>query len=137
LYILNEESDSRSQNFSGNNKSGIIKIVYGNNSFLFAGDIEKPVEKYYAEKYRDFLDVDLLKISHHGSTTSSTDIFLNFAQPEISLISAGFNNRFGHPKREVLEKLEKINSVIYRTDLDKAVLIRSDGDKIKIINWNN
>ncbi|HLG32833.1 MAG TPA: DNA internalization-related competence protein ComEC/Rec2 [Ignavibacteriaceae bacterium] len=137
LYILNEESDSRSQNFSDNNRSGILKLVHGNNSFLFAGDIEKPVEKYYAEKYRDFLDVDLLKISHHGSTTSSTDIFLNFAQPEISLISAGFNNRFGHPKREVLEKLEKINSVIYRTDLDKAVLIRSDGDKIKIINWNN
>ena len=136
LYILNEESDSRLQNFSDNNKSGIIKIVYGNNSFLFTGDIEKPAERYYAEKYNEFLDVDLLKVSHHGSTTSSTDIFLNFTQPEISLISAGFNNKFGHPKSEVLERLEKINTVIYRTDFDKALIFQSDGENIEILNWD-
>ena len=78
----------------------------------------------------------MLKVSHHGSTTSSTDIFLNFAQPEISLISAGFNNKFGHPKSEVLERLEKINTVIYRTDFDKGLIFRSDGENIEILNWD-
>jgi len=136
LYILNEESDSRLQNFSDNNKRGIIKIVYGNNSFLFTGDIEKPAERYYAEKYNKFLDVDLLKVSHHGSTTSSTDIFLNFAQPEICLISAGFNNKFGHPKSEVLNRLKNLKTVIYRTDFDKALIFRSDGENIQLLNWD-
>ncbi|MCW8996822.1 MAG: hypothetical protein OQK77_13490, partial [Psychromonas sp.] len=120
---------------STNNHSGIFKLVYGETSFLFTGDVEKNIEKIYAEKYKKFLDSDVLKAGHHGSKTSSSDVFLNYVTPKYSLISAGFKNKFGHPASEVMQRLEKYGSTIYRTDLQKAVLLRSDGKRINVINW--
>jgi competence protein ComEC len=136
FYILNHKDDVARQNLSSNNKSGLLKIVYGNTSFLFTGDMEKQAERYYAGKYKEFLDTDLLKVSHHGSTTSSTEIFINLASPEIGLISAGFKNKFGHPKQEVIDRLTSRKTELFRTDLDRAVIVRSDGQDIQIIDWN-
>ncbi|MCW8811292.1 MAG: DNA internalization-related competence protein ComEC/Rec2 [Ignavibacteriaceae bacterium] len=135
LYFL---YDSKIDNIAGestNNHSGIFKLVYGETSFLFTGDVEKNIEKIYAEKYKKFLDSDVLKAGHHGSKTSSSDVFLNYVTPKYSLISAGFKNKFGHPASEVMQRLEKYGSTIYRTDLQKAVLLRSDGKRINVINW--
>jgi competence protein ComEC len=135
IYFL---YDKRIDNIAGestNNHSGIFKLDYGETSFLFTGDVEKNVEKVYTEKYKTFLDSDVLKAGHHGSKTSSSDEFLNYVTPKYSLISAGFKNKFGHPASEVIRRLQKYGSTIYRTDLQKAVLLRSDGKQFRVINW--
>jgi competence protein ComEC len=135
LYFLYDEKIKTIAGESTNSRSEIIKLVYGENSFLFTGDAEKNVEKVYVNKYRNFLDSDVLKAGHHGSKTSSSEIFLKYITPEYSLISAGFKNKFGHPADEIIERLKKYKSIIYRTDLQKAILLRSDGKQIKLINW--
>ena len=135
LYFLYDDEVKNISGESTNNRSGIVKLVYGETSFLFTGDVEKDVENFYAKKYKYFLDSDVLKVGHHGSKTSSSNEFLKYVSPELSLISAGFKNKFGHPVDDVLQRLEAEGSTIYRTDLNKAVLLRSDGKEIKLINW--
>jgi competence protein ComEC len=135
LYFLYDENIKSISGLSTNDRSGIFKLVYGKTSFLFTGDVEKKVESFYAGKYRHFLDSDVLKAGHHGSKTSSSDEFLKYVTPEYSLISAGFKNKFGHPAEAVIQRLEGYGSKIYRSDLHKAVLLRSDGEEIKYINW--
>lgn len=135
LYFLYDDDIKTMSGNSTNDRSGMFKLVYGETSFLFTGDVEKGVEKFYANKYRRFLDSDVLKVGHHGSKTSSSIEFLRYVSPELSLISAGFKNKFGHPVREVTERLVSFGSTIYRTDIQKAVLLRSDGEEIKLINW--
>jgi len=132
IYVLNTNTK---HNLSSNNNSGLLKIVYGNSEFLFTGDLEKQGERYYDNYYGNFLDSDVLKVGHHGSKTSSSIEFLSLVTPEISLISAGIHNKFHHPSGITLEKLEKFNSAIYRTDLSGAILLRSDGENIKKVNW--
>jgi competence protein ComEC len=135
LYFLYDEEIKSIAGESTNNRSGIFKIVYGKTSFLFTGDVEKEVEKFYVDKYQFFLRSKVLKVGHHGSKTSSSDEFVKYVSPELSLISAGFKNKFGHPVEDVVQRLEATGSAIFRTDLNKAVIIRSDGQEIKFINW--
>jgi len=135
IFFLYDDDVKNISGESTNNRSGIFKLVYGKTSFLFTGDVEKNVEKIYANKYQYFLDSDVLKVGHHGSRTSSSNEFLQYISPDLSLISAGFKNKFGHPVEDVIQRLEAAGSTIYRTDLNKAVLLRSDGREIKVINW--
>ena len=135
LYFLNDETLNNLNDESTNNRSAVFKLVYGKTSFLFTGDVEKDGEKYYSAKYKNFLDSDVLKVSHHGSQTSSSEIFLNYVTPELSLVSAGFKNKFGHPAVEILERLRSTGSAIVRTDLEKAILLRSNGYQITLIDW--
>ncbi|MBT8391738.1 MAG: DNA internalization-related competence protein ComEC/Rec2 [Ignavibacteriaceae bacterium] len=137
VYFLNYDEFIGSTELETNNRSGVIKITYGDRSFLFTGDLEKKAEEEYLFKYRDFLDSDVLKVSHHGSKTSTSEKFISYVKPDISLVSAGMNNSFGHPADEVLYKLKKHDSKILRTDLNRAILLRTDGKKIEIVNWNN
>lgn len=137
LYFLNDANSKYLNKLSSNDRSGIIKLVFGQTSFLFVGDAEIPAEKYYLQHYKDFLDSDVLKVSHHGSITGSSMEFLKAVSPKISLVSAGIKNKFGHPSEIVLKRLEQINSQIFRTDSSGAVLLQSDGDEIKIIDWKN
>jgi len=85
------------------------------------GDAGKEVEKDILEKY-NLKNIDFLKVGHHGSNTSSSENFINSISPKYSLISVGENNRFGHPRDEVLDILK--NSKIYRTDLDGSIEIK-------------
>lgn len=135
LYFLFDKRVESIAGESTNNRSGIMKLVYGENSFLFTGDAEKNVENIYVSKYKKFLDSDVLKAGHHGSKTSSSELFLDYVTPQYSLISADFKNKFGHPAKEVIQRLRMHNSTIFRTDLQKAILLRSDGSKIKLIHW--
>ncbi|HSP87755.1 MAG TPA: DNA internalization-related competence protein ComEC/Rec2 [Ignavibacteriaceae bacterium] len=135
IYILNNNELVKNIQLSSNDKSGILKIVYGNTSFLFTGDIESKVEKIYAANYKSFLDVDLLKVAHHGSKTSSTSEFLNYVTPQQTIISAGILNKFNHPAKEVIKRLEDFGSEIYRTDKCGALIFESDGDSIRFIDW--
>jgi competence protein ComEC len=135
IYFLNDPYNYYYKSFSSNNKSGIIKIVYGKTSFLFVGDCEHPAEYYLATNFENMLDSDVLKVGHHGSATGSSEAFLSLVSPDISLVSAGIKNKFNHPAESVINSLEEINSVIYRTDKVGAVLLESDGNEIKQVNW--
>jgi len=135
IYFLNDSDNYSYKRFSSNDKSGVLKIVYGKTSFLFVGDCEHPAEYYLASNFGKMLDSDVLKVGHHGSSTGSSNAFLNLVSPDISLVSAGIKNKFNHPSERVIASLEKIHSNVYRTDLLGAVLLQSDGKEIKKINW--
>jgi len=135
VYILNKPYDTFYSSLSSNDKSGVLKIVYGKNSFLFVGDCEHPSEYFLASNFGRMLDSDVLKVGHHGSETGSSKGFLNLVSPDISLVSAGIKNKFNHPAESVIKLLNNINSKIYRTDQLGAVLLQSDGKKIRHINW--
>ena len=111
-----------------NNYSPIIKISYGNTSFLFTGDAEELAEKE-AINNNSNLKSDVLKIGHHGSSTSSSLEFIEKVAPSISVISVGKYNSYNHPTDSTLEKLE--NTKIYRTDLNNNIIIESDGNSLK------
>lgn len=135
LYILNIDNPQNYFKKSTNNGSGFFKIVYGKTAFLFTGDLEKPAELFYSDLYGNFLRSDVLKVSHHGSGGASGRTFLNYVKPEICLISAGLGNKFGHPAAATIKKLRSINATIIRSDSSGAALLRSDGEKIKVIDW--
>lgn len=99
-----------------------IEMTYGTQKYLFTGDME--VEN---ENARSWNDIDVLKVAHHGSTSSSSKEFLDQTQPEIAIISCGENNDYGHPHKEILERLEKIDCEVYRTDLLGTILLKSNG----------
>ena len=113
-----------------NNYSPIIKIEFGNNSFLFTGDAEKLVEKEVLEKGYD-LRADVLKLGHHGSTSSTSEKFLKAVNPSICVIEVGKDNDYGHPHKETLELIKKNKLKVYRTDVDSDVVLISDGSTIK------
>ncbi|MBK7630141.1 MAG: DNA internalization-related competence protein ComEC/Rec2 [Ignavibacteriales bacterium] len=135
IYFLNDPESFSYKSFSSNDKSGVLKIVFGKTSFLFVGDCEHPAEYFLASNFREMLDSDVLKVGHHGSSTGSSIAFLNLVSPKISLVSAGIKNKFKHPSEEVINSLENINSKIYRTDQMGAILLQSDGQNIKQVNW--
>lgn len=87
-------------------------------SVLFTGDIEEIAESKIVKIYgdTDILQSTILKVAHHGSKTSSTQEFLNLVKPRIALIGVGQNNKFGHPNEGVVERLNKMNCEVYRTD---------------------
>lgn len=135
LYILNDDKDDFYNSLSSNDKSGMMKLVFGDISILFTGDAEKKAEQFYLDKYGHFLDVDVLKVAHHGSKTSSIEPFLEVVTPELSLISAGLKNKFNHPSDEVIDRLSYFGSEIFRTDESGALLFYSNGKKLEHINW--
>ena len=104
-----------------NDNSSVIYFNYNNYKFLLMGDAGIEVEKDLIEKY-NIKDIDILKVGHHGSKTSSSKNFIDEINPNYSIISVGKNNRYGHPKESVLDILS--NSKIYRTDLDGSIEIK-------------
>ena len=97
-----------------NNTCPLIKLEYMAKSFLFTGDLEAKGEKDYVNLLGEELDIDVLKVAHHGSKYSTCEEFLAATTPEYSVISRG--NRYGHPNQETLDRLEAVNSNIVRTD---------------------
>jgi competence protein ComEC len=114
-----------------NNDSLVLRLRYGQRSFLLSGDIEKPIERRMLDG-NEVAPVDVLKVAHHGSHTSSTAEFLNASAPLFAIISVGLENSYGHPHRDVLERLAQRGVTVYRTDVDGAVTIRTDGRRLRI-----
>lgn len=112
-----------------NNYSIVIKITYGESKFLFTGDAEKISETEMLSKNFD-LSADVLKVGHHGSSSSSSKEFLDKVNPKIAVISCGKNNKYGHPHHETLTELKNRKVQIYRTDVDGSIVLLSDGKKI-------
>lgn len=112
-----------------NDSSIVLRLTYGNNSFLFTGDATSNVEKQILKKN---INSDVLKLGHHGSQYSSTNDFLDVVKPKYAVISVGKNNSYGHPNNEILNKLNNRNIKINRTDQDGTIIFTSDGENISV-----
>ena len=115
-----------------NNASVVAKLTYGNVSFLFTGDAETDSEKEMLARDAAALDVDILKVGHHGSNTSSSEKFLTAVSPKVAVISAGLYNEYGHPHSEVVNRLESMNAALYRTDKNGSIVVHTDGNTYEI-----
>ena len=124
LYFLQtKEFDNENDN------SNVIYTELNGYKFLFMGDASINTEKEILDKY-NLPDIDVLKVGHHGSKTSSSKAFIDEINPKYSIISVGKNNRYGHPNKEVLDNLN--NSKVYRTDKDGSIMFKMKNNKLEI-----
>ena len=112
-----------------NNSSIVAKITYGEISFLFTGDAEEEVERMLLEQNAD-LSATVLKVGHHGSSSSTSDWFLNEVMPRYAVISVGKDNSYGHPDEKVLSRLRDADVTVFRTDEAGDVICTSDGKTV-------
>ena len=124
LYFLQtKEYDNENDN------SNVIYAELNGYKFMFMGDAGVTTEKEILDKY-NLQDIDVLKVGHHGSKTSSSKEFISEINPKYSVISVSKNNRYGHPNKEVLDNLNK--SKIYRTDKQGSIMFKIKNNKLKI-----
>lgn len=134
INILNPESDISGNKFSELNNTSVVSLLsFGKNNFLFTGDIN---DKKESQLLTSGLigKIDVLKVAHHGSKTSTSEEFLKVVLPKFAVISVGKNNDYGHPNSEVLERLNKFGIQVFRTDNDGDIKITSDGSNLKLQN---
>ena len=124
LYFLNNKNYGNE-----NDNLSVIYTELNNHKFLFMGDAGIEVEEDLIKKY-NLHNIDVLKVGHHGSKTSSGKNFIDEINPKYSIISVGKNNRYGHPNDNALEILE--NSKIYRTDIDGSIMFKIKNNKLQI-----
>lgn len=120
ILNINKDADN------ANDASIVLKLDFNEISFLFTGDIGSEVEEYLVG-YWD-VDVDILKVAHHGSSSSSSDFFLYEASPEVAVICVGENNKYGHPDQETLDRLKSHCDNIYRTDINGDITVTVDNE---------
>ncbi len=116
--------------FETNDASIIARYTYGNTCFLFTGDAPQKIEEYLIGMYKEHLKCNVLKAGHHGSRTSTGDQFLHFVKPDIAIISAGKDNRYGHPHQEVLDRLKERTITVLSTIDEGTIRFVSDGKTI-------
>lgn len=137
IRVLSPPRDYRSAD-PGNNDSLAFQVDYGSRSFLLTGDLERPMEGRILSANLAH-PADVLKVGHHGSKTSSIQPFLDRIGPSVAIISAGYENSFGHPHPDVLKRLEARHAAVLRTDLDGLVMVSTDGTKLwfDTMSWNH
>lgn len=121
--------DRDTHNFETNTASVVGRLQLGKRSILFTGDSPISIEKYLVNKNSKDLDVDILKLGHHGSKTSTSNEYLRATSPDLALISAGVNNTYGHPNKEVLNLLKSFNIPYISTQISGTVTLETDGIK--------
>ena len=114
-----------------NNGSLVLRVDFGETSFLFTGDMEQKAEADLLDSGAD-VRADVLKVGHHGSPTSSSQAFLGAVAPSIAVISVGEDNDYGHPNADVLSRLEALGAELYRTDTQGEIIVRSDGQTLTV-----
>ena len=114
-----------------NDTSIVLRVDYGSTSFLLTGDMESDAERDLVNSGAN-LKADVLQVGHHGSSTSTSYVFLNAVLPEMGVISCGVNNKYGHPHEETLSILRDAGVDVYRTDLLGTVVIGSDGQNYTV-----
>ncbi|MGB2581911.1 MAG: MBL fold metallo-hydrolase [Thermoplasmata archaeon] len=114
-----------------NSASIVIKMSYGSIDFLFTGDIDTTDESDLVYDTSFDLDIEILKVTHHGSEYGTSDLFLTAATPEIGIICVG-DNSYGHPAPETLERLDSHDVTVYRTDLDGTITVTTDGSSWQV-----
>lgn len=112
-----------------NNYSAVLKVSYGDISFLFMGDAELESELDILKEKAD-VNSTVLKVGHHGSNTSTSELFLKKVSPKIAIISCGKHNMFNHPSKDILKRLIDVNAKVYRTDIDGTIILTTNGKTI-------
>jgi competence protein ComEC len=133
--VLAPTLDYRARTAPKNNDSLVLRVTYGARSFLLSGDVERPIEREMLAA-GEIQPVDVLKVAHHGSRTSSTEEFIEAARPAFAVISAGFENSYGHPHPLVLDRLHQHHAEILRTDSDGLITIRTNGRRITVETYS-
>lgn len=118
--ILHPSSSINVNVESDNNASVVLLLTAYGRTFLFPGDIEAEGESKIIQQFPE-LDIDILKVAHHGSKTSTTDAFLHGITPEVAVISVGQNNFYGHPHPDVLQRIQEYKLHLFRTDIHGAI----------------
>ncbi len=113
-----------------NAASIVLRVVYGSTSFLLTGDAPLEIENYLVKTYGSQLDSDVLKLGHHGSKTSTSDLWLDTVTPQYAVVSAGVGNSYGHPHQEVMQRVFKRNIQTSHTGTDGTVVFQSDGKNV-------
>jgi competence protein ComEC len=124
---------SSTEKISVNNTSIVTKISYGSQDILFPGDAEAAEERYLVNIYGKSLDVEMLKLAHHCSQTSSIQEFINATTPQEVICSLGRGNSYGHPHHRVLRRVERAGARIWRTDLNGDILMSVTKDGMQVI----
>ena len=131
IEVLAPAADYVAAGTPKNNDSLVMRLAYGQRSFLLTGDVERPIEREMTAAGA-VRAADVLKVAHHGSRTSSTEEFLDAVHPAFAVISAGFENSYGHPHPAILERLSDRHAEILRTDQSGLITIRTDGRRITV-----
>ena len=126
--------DQNPTGWETNEASIVVKVSYGNTSFLLTGDAPTEVENFLVATYGQQLRADVLKLGHHGSKTSSSDLFLGTVNPSTVIVSAGLGNKYGHPSPETIERVESINAQILETSQMGTIRCVSNGDTVSCNN---
>ena len=132
VQILGPEDPLLTTGSAPTNDNGVVlRLTLGSVSALLAADIGQEGEDRLLA-HRDNLRSQILKVAHHGSQSSSSAQFLEAVQPEVGLISVGAGNSYGHPNRQLLQRLEKRSTTVYRTDLNGTIEVAVDGKGYRV-----
>ena len=113
-----------------NENSVVILMTYRNVSFLFTGDAESNAEMIYGKQLKH---VDILKVAHHGSSSSTSSYLISRIHPDVSIISVGKDNQYNHPDNSVITRLKSDGSRVYRTDEDGTIVVTTNGEQYSVI----
>lgn len=127
--VLFPAEEFLSANFTENNQSLVLRLVFGEKKILLTGDIEREAEEFLLQK-PDFLQANVIKAAHHGSQTSSGAEFIEASQPQLVIISVGKNSPFGHPHREVVERWSSAGAKILTTGENGTITVSTDGKNL-------
>lgn len=119
-----------------NDTSIVLRVDFGENSFLFTGDMERTAEADLLESGA-YLEADVLKVGHHGSSTSTSYPFLRAVDPTYAVISVGENNDYGHPHEDTMSRLRDDDAIVYRTDLQGHIVCTSNGQDLTFTMQKN
>ncbi|MDQ8173716.1 MAG: DNA internalization-related competence protein ComEC/Rec2 [Gemmatimonadota bacterium] len=134
LDVLAPDSLWSAAQQDANETSVVVRVSYGQRRFLFMGDAEAHEEAWLLERLpAEDLRADVLKLGHHGSRTSSTEAFVRAVSPLVGLVSVGAGNRYGHPSPEILDRFAARGVPLLRSDLEGAVVLRTDGQRLEAI----
>ncbi|MBP9763238.1 MAG: MBL fold metallo-hydrolase [Candidatus Pacebacteria bacterium] len=130
IYLEILSPDNEKISVDSNDQSIVAKLIYGETCFILTGDASKEVEMKIVKKYGDKIKCDVLKVGHHGSHTSSEEKFVGFVSPKFAIISAGKDNKYGHPHKETIDTLLKFNVEILNTADLGNITFFSDGSNV-------
>ena len=119
---------------AANNDTLVLRLEFGDVTYLLTGDIERPVERQLLAR-GDALHADFLKVGHHGSKTSTSREFLSAVTPRVAVISAGAENPYGHPSQAVLDEFGGSGARLLRTDQDGATSVITDGHTLTLHSY--
>ena len=130
MLVLSPEKNAKYEDL--NDYSIVLKFTYRNVSIITGGDASKNIEQQIISRDYD-LSADIYKVSHHGGRDGNSQAYLDEINPRYAAISVGEDNKYGHPKNEILKRLKNLNCEVYRTDLDGDIIFESDGKNISVV----